>query len=579
LCNQTQLMSKDPAILPSPSYPLVRAYRIIIIVILVVLLGLSITLLYQYDFAFFLSSLILTPFFVTIYFVIERFVIQPIAQNIDKQFKLMQDELYQYAKANDELAQKNLISHQQTEKIADQHIQLKQQHEEITIANENLQQTQIQLEQAIAEREVFNQELLVTLNELEMAKIELNKFAEVIKNTNNAVLVCDKNCKVEYVNKGFETITGYALAEVKGLKPKHLLGTTPVNEKAIFEIQQAVKQARSFSGEVFNYRKNGEPYWFKLNICPVFNDEKELINFIAIETEITEQKNKEALLEEQKATLQAALQDLKQAQMQLVQSEKLSSLGQLTAGIAHEINNPINFVFAGVQALGDVITDLRQLFVMYGGIQLDLPLEQIHEKLVEIEAFKKEIAFHELDEDVQSLLSDISLGAERTQNIVKSLRTFTRLDEHESKPADLHENLDSTLTILRSELKDRIDLQRDYDQNLPLVTCSIGQINQVFLNIINNAAQAINGSGTIKIQTQVNTTTQMVEVNISDSGTGMDQDTIDRIYDPFFTTKAVGEGTGLGLAISSSIIEKHHGHIHVESEIGKGTTFTISLPL
>ncbi len=266
-------------------------------------------------------------------------------------------------------------------------------------------------------------------------------------------------------------------------------------------------------------------------------------------------------------------EELKATQSQLVQSEKMASLGQLTAGIAHEINNPINFVSAGIESLKSNYQEIKKLLEEYMQIK---PGEDNEEKLKSIEKHKKEIEIDILLHEVEDLYRSIKNGANRTTEIVKNLRNFTRLDENEFKLSSLEEGLDSTLVILNSQLKDRIEVVKEYE-HIPLVNCFPGQINQVFINILNNAAQAIEGQGTIWIKTHV--ANGFAEISIKDSGIGMSEETKNRIFDPFFTTKDVGIGTGLGLSISYGIIEKHHGTITVDSTPGVGTQFTIRIPL
>ncbi len=269
----------------------------------------------------------------------------------------------------------------------------------------------------------------------------------------------------------------------------------------------------------------------------------------------------------------AVYEELKATQSQLVQSEKMASLGQLTAGIAHEINNPINFVSAGIESLKSNYQEIKGLLGEYMDLK---PGEDNNEKLITIEKHKKDIEIEILLHEIEELYGSIKNGASRTTEIVKNLRNFTRLDENEFKLSNLEDGLDSTLVILNSQLKDRIEVIKEYG-HLPLVNCFPGQINQVFINILNNAAQAIEGQGKIWIKTQVEN--GFAEIRIKDSGIGMSEETKNKIFDPFFTTKDVGIGTGLGLSISYGIIEKHHGAISVESTPGEGTQFTIKIPL
>ncbi len=265
------------------------------------------------------------------------------------------------------------------------------------------------------------------------------------------------------------------------------------------------------------------------------------------------------------------------AQGQLVHSEKMASLGVLTAGIAHEINNPVNFIYAGTEALKSNLDDLTDLLAKYNELD-EISATKFEAKIQEIKTLKEELEVDdELISDTLALLKDVQTGATRITEIVKGLRTFSRLDEDTFKLSDVHQNLDSTLVILRNQYKNRVQIIRKYDTQLPAIECYAGKLNQVFMNLIANAIQAIEGEGHIFISTQLHET-DFVQIKIRDTGAGIPDDIKNRIFEPFFTTKEVGKGTGLGLSISHGIIEKHHGKISVWSELGKGTEFSIILP-
>jgi signal transduction histidine kinase len=271
--------------------------------------------------------------------------------------------------------------------------------------------------------------------------------------------------------------------------------------------------------------------------------------------------------------LHATVEDLKATQEQLIQSEKMASLGQLTAGIAHEINNPINFVTANIQPLKDDLQDILRVLSRYDEVVREKGLGN---EFAEVEAFKREAKIDYTLQEVNDLLKGIEDGAMRTSEIVKGLRNFSRLDQNVYRKTNLNESLESTLTLLHSSYKNRIEIVKEYG-DLREVDCYPGKINQVFMNILSNAIQAIPEQGTIFI-----TTLQLednVRISIRDTGTGMSDEVRKRIFDPFFTTKDVGKGTGLGLSISFGIIQKHSGDIEVFSESGKGTEFVITIPI
>lgn len=328
------------------------------------------------------------------------------------------------------------------------------------------------------------------------------------------------------------------------------------------------------------------------------------INFFKKENEIAQEQALKASLENQKlikeqniileqnvlerteelqnanSTLKVTLANLKDTQSQLVDAEKMAALGQLTAGIAHEINNPINFVTSNIKPLQLDIDDLKEIIERYEKIDFSGDVEA---QIKEIEAFKKQIDLEFVNNEIEQLLTGITDGAKRTAEIIRSLRNFSRLDEDDLKPIDLNEGLQSTLVLVKNTMPDNLKVIRNFG-NLPKIEVLPGKINQVFMNLISNAIQAIKSNGkdreeeflTIRSWYEENAG---VKISIKDSGTGMTEEVKHKIFEPFFTTKEVGEGTGLGLSIVFSIIEKHKGHIDVLSEVDQGTEFIITLPI
>jgi signal transduction histidine kinase len=268
----------------------------------------------------------------------------------------------------------------------------------------------------------------------------------------------------------------------------------------------------------------------------------------------------------------AAYRELQAAQVQLIQREKMASVGQLVAGVAHELNNPIGFVASNAATLEDFVGRLRAMLESYRSRAGALPDADQRALGEEWQARKVDYALRYLD----SMIHGIREGAERTRKIVRDLRVFARGDDDVRQPVDLHEELESSLTLLGHLLKDRVVVERKYG-DLPAVECVRSQIDQVLLNVLANAAQAIEGPGTITLETRRED--DRVVVAVRDTGHGIAPDVIGRIFDPFFTTKPVGEGSGLGLSISYEIVAKHGGRIDVESRPGEGATFTVTLPL
>jgi signal transduction histidine kinase len=280
----------------------------------------------------------------------------------------------------------------------------------------------------------------------------------------------------------------------------------------------------------------------------------------------------------QKEVIEHAYAELRAAQSQMVHSEKMASLGQLTAGIAHEINNPINFISIGIKGLEKNFTSFMKVVEKYEAISAGADPATT---LTEIEALKKDIQYTDVKGFITGLMDDIKLGADRAAEIIRGLRSFSRLNEAEFKAADIHEGLDATLVLLRSRTKNTIDVIKDYDPDLPIINCNPGQLNQLFMNILTNAIEAIEmkanqDSNEIRITTRNHP--DKVEVRIKDNGIGIPNDIQEKIFDPFFTTKEVGKGTGLGLSIVFGIIKKHNGQIQVVSEVNKGSEFIIDIP-
>lgn len=284
-------------------------------------------------------------------------------------------------------------------------------------------------------------------------------------------------------------------------------------------------------------------------------------------------------LQKSNQSLNKTLVTLKETQAQLVQAEKMSSLGILTAGVAHEINNPINFVSSNLKPLELDISELLTLIEKYELLH-KTPVAEIPKLLQEIDTLKQELDLPFLTEEIHTILKTIGEGAKRTTEIVEGLRNFSRLDESDFKHVNIHEGIDSTLMILRSHIPNSIQIIKQYNAD-GNIDCFPSQLNQAFMNIIMNALQAIQDKKVAEnesITITTNNDDNFIYINIADTATGMTDEVKNRIFDPFFTTKDVGEGTGLGLSIVHKIIEKHQGKIDVESTIGKGTVFNIQLP-
>ena len=306
-----------------------------------------------------------------------------------------------------------------------------------------------------------------------------------------------------------------------------------------------------------------DPYSLELTVDRAVDRRKLLINAERYKADL-ENRNRE--LAKRKAQLETL-------QMQMVQSEKMASLGRLAAGVAHEVNNPVGFIYSNLDLLEKDFAAMREILAYFDAA--DLP-QGVRTGAGEL---RTRLRFLADDSQTSEMIQDCMDGARRIKDIVQNLRTFSRLDEADVKRSDLNEGIDSTIRLLSRYFGDaNVRLERCYGE-IPLVEGFAGQLNQVWMNVLANAAQALPPTGgkvTIKTYSDGE---DLVAVEISDTGKGISQTDIDHIFDPFFTTKELGEGTGLGLSISFGIIQKHNGTIKVTSEIGKGTTFKISLPI
>ncbi len=279
------------------------------------------------------------------------------------------------------------------------------------------------------------------------------------------------------------------------------------------------------------------------------------------------------LLEKTQDKLRGAYAELKQTQSQMLQREKMASAGQLAAGVAHEINNPIGFISSNLNSLQKYLDKI----IAYNTTQQEtLARLASAETLAALAAARKKLKIDFILEDCPDLLAESLDGTDRIQKIVQNMKTFSRMDEAKYQKADLNEGLKSTLNLVWNEIKYKATVTKEYG-DIPLTFCYPHELNQVFMNLLVNAAQAIDQKGDIKVITRQADNT--IVIQISDTGCGMSEETQRRIFEPFFTTKDVGQGTGLGLSIAYDIIKKHGGNIVIESLVGQGTTFTISLPI
>jgi len=380
---------------------------------------------------------------------------------------------------------------------------------------------------------------------------EARKMQRVVEQSADLVIITSREGRIEYVNPAFVQVTGYSASEVVG-GPCNILKSGKQDAAFYAKLWRTIEAGEVFRAHMVNRKKSGELYHEEKTITPLRDAGGTITHFVSTAKDVT---------------------DRRQAELQLQQSEKLASIGQLAAGVAHEINNPVGYISSN---LGTLEGYLQDLFTLLRGC------EEVVDHFAEPEGRERfaqlteesELAF--LREDVPELLSESREGVKRVKRIVQDLKDFSRGDTGEWQYADLRRGLESTLNIVHNELKYKATVVREFGE-LPAVECIPAQLNQVFMNLLVNAGQAIEKQGTISVR--CGQEEDWVWVEVADSGAGMSPETRKQLFDPFFTTKPVGTGTGLGLYISYGIIEKHQGRIEVESQPGEGSRFRVWLPI
>lgn len=446
------------------------------------------------------------------------------------------------------------------------------------------------------------QRLRLRVNQLEHTDTSLQQSLKDLADVKFAldqssiVAITDRSGIITYVNDKFCQISQYSRAELIG-KTHRIINSGHHDPSFFQEMWRTIAAGQVWTGDIKNQAKDGSYYWVDTTIVPFLDEAGVPYQYVAVRNDITalekakadlQQLNQqlESRVSQRTEVLQQTLETLKRTQIKLVQSEKMSSLGRLVAGVAHEINNPVNFIYGNLVHTQSYTQDLLRLVQLY---------RQHHpQPHPEIAAVAEEIDLDFIADDLPKLTASMRLGAERIQEIVASLRAFSRMDEAGRKMAHLHQGIDSTLMILQSRINPmppqrEIIITKRYG-NLPPVLCYPGQLNQVFMNILNNAIDALRdreqeqSQPATPFQPEITITTGVkagqVLIAIADNGPGIAPATQPHLFDPFFTTKPVGKGTGLGLSISYQVVtERHHGQIFVNSALGEGSTFTIQIPI
>jgi len=399
-----------------------------------------------------------------------------------------------------------------------------------------------------------------------------------------------------------------ARAKLSKTTPENMIGKTDFDffseeeaKKAFEDDRQIMQFGKPIIGKLERITDaEGKEHWFSVIKVPWCDEQGKVIGVVGISRDITEQKKIEKLIgryaEEVKRAkenaeknsknlartikeLKLANEKLKQTQSQLLQQEKMASIGQLAAGVAHEINNPTGFVSSNLGTMGEYVEDLMKVFEKYDKLYdfcKKLEDERIASLLREIEDAKESIDLDFILEDFNKVIEESKEGMQRIKKIVQNLKDFSHPGEEKLTYVDVNKAIESTLSIVWNELKYKAEVIKEYGE-IPEIKGYPQQLNQVFMNMLINAVQAIKEKGRIRIKTYAEDKNIFIE--ISDTGVGMSEEVMSHIFEPFFTTKEVGRGTGLGLSMSYGIIKKHNGEIKVKSKIGEGTTFTVKLPL
>lgn len=386
-------------------------------------------------------------------------------------------------------------------------------------------------------------------------------FQEIIDGLPNLIFVRDKKGRYILVNKAMADTFGKSTGEIVG---KSVFETHYDKKEALRfeeEDRDVIKYDEIVEQESFHRFREGVGKWLFMSKRKMSVLDEEYV--LGVHFDINSLKETELKLLEANQELKNTLNSLKSTQMRLVESEKMASLGQLTAGLAHEINNPINYVAGNVSPIRRDLKELKEY--------LD-HLKDGNGEVREVPEINIDMLFDELE----SLLDGVDEGTSRVKNLMSDLNAFSLPEKTKMQMCNVNDSLNTTINLIRHHLKGRIELNLQLG-DLPSIPCNSQQLSQVFLNMLNNAVQAIKGDGFIEVTSRV--CQDQVVITFQDSGQGISEENLNKVFDPFFTTKDVGEGTGLGLAISYRIVEEHKGNIAVQSKEGEGTKFIISLPI
>ncbi len=404
-------------------------------------------------------------------------------------------------------------------------------------------------------------------------------LASAVRSTEEGILITDTGSgsgppSIVFVNDSFKRLTLRSDRELIG-QPLSVLRQSSLQEQEFSLLEHGHSDSRSATIETVESRDDGSNVHCAWHISPVRSASGQVTHFISVLRDITSLREHEEAQRQSHRKLLEAHRKLTENQAQLIQSEKLASLGQLAAGVAHEINNPIGYVMSNVEMLADDLRDVRSVWTRAYRLSEAQGMED-GQRLSDLHDLLHSSDLNARIQELDSLIHDCRDGLIRVRDIVQNLRRFARADDSELQVADLNEELETALKIVWNELKHRCDVVTNLGE-LPPYRCRPAQLNQVFTNLLINAGQAIRDRGEIRITTAENG--DEIRIQIADTGEGIPPEHRSRLFDPFFTTKPAGSGTGLGLAVSYGIVQQHGGSIEVDSTPGAGSTFTVRLPL
>ncbi|MBI9012258.1 MAG: PAS domain S-box protein [Clostridiales bacterium] len=416
----------------------------------------------------------------------------------------------------------------------------------------------------------------VEIEKRKKADEEIDKLLSAVELSPVSVMITDIKGAIQYVNPKFELLTNYSSSEVLGKNPRFLKSGL-YDDDYYASLWSTILSGKDWHGELYNKKKDGKFYWSNYHIASVKDEYGEIKYFVSVQEDVTDRKRLNATIKEKNIELEETIEQLNLSKMQVIQSEKLAGIGQLAAGIAHEINNPLSFVVNNFSWLGESIDEMKSTLSEF------IKAFDISDGIMSHKILKYKDDLDSITSEIKEILNESNIGLMRVITIIKALRIFSTIDQFEDyEYYDFKLNLENTLLLMKGEFGD-IEIQRDFEE-VPMIKVVAKEMNQVLLNLLKNSIYAVKekfenlSEGCITLKTYADE--DNLFFTITDNGSGIDEALLNRIFEPFFTTKPVGTGPGLGLSVAYDVIEKrHHGIITCASEVGVGTVFLITIPL